>query len=511
MIRRRTVLRAADLMEPLRAVVGATQRLVDVADRLDRHATPVAPVVSCGRAMGLVSRARVADAVRLGLGELTVGEITCGGAPAVGPADSLETIAARCRGIAPGLVVATRGGIIRGVISRSRLEEALHRGRRRVTVPAHARARQRLRSHLPAHTILILGRVGRLAKTLRSPVYLVGGVVRDALLGHESNDLDVVVEGDGLAFARRLARACGARLKRHAMFGTASVEIERGRHCDVATARRETYARPGALPDVAPASMLEDLFRRDVTINSIAIRLDGASLGQVRDDLGGLRDLSGRRLRVHHILSMVEDPTRAFRVARFSARLGFDLTEETRRSIKLAHRSAAFEGLTGERLYREFSYVGEEADPTLALGAMARLDLLRVLEPGLRFDARRRGQFQRLVNGLRRGPLRNLRELSPPGFLFLVLLSEGSAPSRRIGLSRRLRLQGRYSERLVGFSRPLTRLIEGLARGPKPSRMARLCESVPEDVLAIAWSVAEPAVRHRIDRYLLRLRSVRAG
>ncbi len=162
-----------------------------------------------------------------------------------------------------------------------------------------------------------------------TPVYLVGGAVRDLLLGRERTDLDVAVEGDAAALGRRL----GGEVREHERFATATVPLD-GRELDLATARSETYRSPGALPQVRPASLTEDLGRRDFTVNAMAVPLVGEP--RLIDPHCGLGDLEAATLRVLHDGSFVDDPTRALRAARYAARYGFALEPDTERLLRAA-------------------------------------------------------------------------------------------------------------------------------------------------------------------------------
>src|SRR5213078_4013002 len=162
-------------------------------------------------------------------------------------------------------------------------------------------------------------------------VYLVGGTVRDILLGERSFDVDIAVEGDAIAVAQALADALGGRVRAHEKFGTAVVLYGDGERVDVVTARTEFYDAPAALPSVEHASIREDLFRRDFTINAMAVSLKGADLGRLVDPFGGRRDLGAKTIRVLHNLSFIDDPTRIFRAIRYENRYGFRMDEHTQR------------------------------------------------------------------------------------------------------------------------------------------------------------------------------------
>jgi len=185
-------------------------------------------------------------------------------------------------------------------------------------------------------------------------VWLVGGAVRDLLLGRATRDADLLVDvsGDAAALARELGKRLGAKPRRHARFGTATLELPDGVRLDLARPRREAYAHPGALPEVAfPATLAEDLARRDFAIHAMALPL--SSRRRLVDPFGGRKDLAAGRIRVLHDRSFLDDPTRAYRAVRYAARLGFRLERPTARLLREAVASGAVDAVSGDRLRRE--------------------------------------------------------------------------------------------------------------------------------------------------------------
>ena len=177
--------------------------------------------------------------------------------------------------------------------------------------------------------------VRRVLPALRGDVSAVGGVVRDALAGRPHGDeLDLVVEGDAVQEAALLGRALGARVVSHPRFGTAHIELPHGGHIDLVSARTESYAAPGALPDVGPGTLLDDLARRDFTVNAMALGLAGARAGELVDPHGGAGDLAAGILRCVRADAFVEDPSRLVRAVRYASRLGLALAPETERAAR---------------------------------------------------------------------------------------------------------------------------------------------------------------------------------
>ncbi len=267
--------------------------------------------------------------------------------------------------------------------------------------PSHPEERaERLRRALSPTWWPLLRRVIREAESRHLPLYLVGGFVRDLLLGQVNQDFDLVVEGDAIALARALAARYGGRVTVHKRFGTACWQTaDASIHLDFASARSETYAHPGALPTVAPGTLADDLRRRDFTINALAIRLDGEHLGELRDDLGGLDDLQQGRIRALHPLSYQDDPTRILRAVRYEQRYAFSITVEDLAHI--AEAKIGLRALSGERLRHELDLILME---THAADMLARLDSLGILleiHPALFWDEALRPALTRLsVAGL---------------------------------------------------------------------------------------------------------------
>ncbi|MGH7166852.1 MAG: CCA tRNA nucleotidyltransferase, partial [Nitrospiraceae bacterium] len=201
-------------------------------------------------------------------------------------------------------------------------------------------------------------------------------------------DVDLVIEGEGIAFARALGRQQGATVKAHERFGTAVVILPDGFKLDVATARTEYYEYPTALPTVERSSIKKDLYRRDFTINTLAVRLNADRFGELIDFYGGRRDLDEKTIRVLHSLSFVEDPTRVFRAIRFEHRFGFRLGKETLTLIKGAVKMDLFHRLSGSRLQEELILLLSEEEPREAIARLDELDLLRFVHPSLKWSPR---------------------------------------------------------------------------------------------------------------------------
>lgn len=237
-------------------------------------------------------------------------------------------------------------------------------------------------SLVPPNRLDLLRSVADLATARRTPLYIVGGFVRDLLLHRPVNDFDLVLEGNAISFARAFARLQGGRVTTHASFGTARWISAEGEALDFISARSETYAYAGALPTVTFSTIHDDLRRRDFTINAMALRLDSDHWGELLDPLGGQADLERGWIRVLHSRSFVDDPTRLMRAVRYAVRYGFAIEPETLALFNVESRAVLSE-LSGERLRHEIDLVFEEENPSAHLSALQQHGLLAVIHPAL--------------------------------------------------------------------------------------------------------------------------------
>ena len=327
--------------------------------------------------------------------------------------------------------------------------------------------------------------------------FLVGGFVRDALLGRASADLDLVVEGaeEARAFADALSQELDAQAVEHPRFLTFSLTAVPGVSIDVATARSEWYEAPAALPVVEPATLLEDLARRDFTVNALAMPLAGGE--GVIDPYEGRRDLADRRIEVLHAASFEDDPTRALRAVRFEQRLGFRLGEESRGWLRRAVEAGSFERLSSDRLREElFPTLLESARPLAALDRLAELEILPRALPGVIWSRDSRRRLSRAMDEVTPGPSGTDGSLldASRGTL-LVGLAADLAPEKALVLAQRLGLPPRRQRALETLGARLAGASELLADGSarRSQRVAALepLSAAERRVLAASLGSAE--------------------
>ena len=346
---------------------------------------------------------------------------------------------------------------------------------------------------LPAAARKALAAIVQDAQGEALAIYLVGGSVRDLLLNRPTLDVDLTLEGDAPALARRVAIGLGdVRCIVHSAFGTATLKGADFR-LDVATARVETYERPGALPSVRPGSLQDDLFRRDFTVNAMALALTGDQRGAITDPFNGNGDLQAGLLRVLHEASFRDDATRILRAARYGSRLSFRLESNTMRWLR---RDVAYlEAISGPRIREELARLWREPQPERILLRLNELGALQAIHPTISFDASQAEAFAKL------------REIhaTPSHTVYLALLAwEASRPEAMV-LATRLALNKRETEAVRAV--PKVRALErALSAEVRPSLAVKLLSPFPS---ATVWALAaagQESARQQASRYLRRWR-----
>lgn len=383
------------------------------ADELMLHfGLKAVPVFHSGtrRCAGLLDAQTAARANAHGLGREAVLEYMQRRILTLPPDANIRELSEIIVGQRQRLTPIVEGGQVVGVVTRTDLinvfandsgqlkDLAANKGR-------HGNVRKLIDEHLLPETRDILYLAGNLGKRLALPVYAVGGFVRDLFLGRDNQDLDLVVEGDGLAFARELARELGGRVREHQKFFTAVViyknEAGEERHVDVATARLEYYEYPAALPTVELSSIKMDLFRRDFSINALAVRLDSQPFGQMEDFFGGRRDIKDKIIRVLHTLSFVEDPTRCLRAVRFEQRYKFRIGPGTEKLIKNILPMRLLEKLSPQRLFNEFRHICEEDEAAACFDRLDKLGIIGALGENLRITPAKMALLKKIADILK--------------------------------------------------------------------------------------------------------------
>jgi len=442
----------------------------EARERLVRYNVSAMPVLEKETVRGIISRKTVEKALYHNLGEVPVTDYMHSEFFSASPDTPISEIQAYMVGGDARLVPVVSDGLLVGVVTRTDLlryslgGEAIYDLARDALQVKNREVEGLMRKQLPARTVELLHELGKTGDQLELAVFAVGGFVRDLLLGRENADVDVTVDGDGILFAETFAAGCGCRVKSHQKFGTAVIVFPDGYKIDVASTRLEYYVSPGALPTVERSSLKMDLYRRDFTVNTLAIRLNEESFGQLIDYFGAYRDLQARVIRVLHNLSFVEDPTRVFRAIRFEQRLNFKIAKHTEDLIKNAVKMDFLEKLGGKRLLSELVQILKEKEPLRGIWRMASLGLFRFIHPHLELGVQMQGLLEEVRYIVSWFDLLYLERPYERWAVYFLALCQPLSDDQFWGTCTRLAVSEHYKERLVEARRQGEELIGEMQR-----------------------------------------------
>lgn len=514
--------KAGEIMSRPVITIAPDKTISEAAEYLSRYQISSLPVVSNGSILGILHRNAVEKALHHGLQRESVHEYMNPGIVYVTPDEPIErvlriTIEGRQR-----IVPVIHEGKIVGVISRSDLLEHMKLPRRSDSAGPEEFPAGRMRSksvrklmeeRLPERVIRILRSAGEVAARRGEAAYLVGGAVRDLLLRNVNLDLDLVVEGEGIPFSKELSQQFPhCRVRSHEKFGTAVVLFDDGFKIDVATARHEYYARPGALPIVETSSIKRDLYRRDFTINTLAVSLNPKTLGQVIDFFGGARDIKEKAIRVLHNLAFVEDPTRILRAVRFSSRFGFAIGKHTLNLMRAAIRMKLFERVEGKRIFNELLYMLNERNPLQPLSMMAGYGIFQALHPALNFTNKIKDLVDAVMGVLSWWKFLFLKDRMESWIVHFFALTDSLHDEEFALVMQRFSIPASKVQRLVRERAGMRQALAVLARGQaeRPSEVAAALHRLSlESLLFMMSKTAREQTRMAIADYINALRFTR--
>ena len=356
----------------------------------------------------------------------------------------------------------------------------------------------RITAELPGPVVHLILTAGR-AVSPGQNLYLVGGIVRDLLLWRQSKDIDIMIEGDAVTVANRLSATLESKPTIHKRFGTATFKLADYR-IDLSTCRSETYHHPGSLPEVKPGSIIEDLSRRDFTINAMAVSISPTSFGDLIDLCNGRQDLEDRLIRVLHDESFKDDATRIMRAVRYEQRLGFKLEKQTARLLR--RDIAMLNTLSGDRLRHELILWLNEQNPELILKRADRLGILSALHHSLSWDPHMTGSF--------RSAVKLYGKLNIVSLYFALLIYNLNRKRLDVLLSR-LNIQGGELLEVSRQTLLLKNRLDELDQIPaKPSEIySKLNNFHPVAIMANAVCAPSTTARSNLKLYLKKLRFVK--
>jgi tRNA nucleotidyltransferase (CCA-adding enzyme) len=493
------------------------------ADLFTRYNINATPVLDGERLVGILSRQMIDKGRYHGLENVPVRDFMSTEFSKVSATASLMEIQEHIVDRQQRLLPVVEDNKVVGVITRKDLLNTLLNDPSRIPTylydPVHETGNKRKKNianlmteQLPQQVRELLVDVGRVAAKQNYLAFAVGGFIRDLLLRSPNLDVDIVVEGDGIEFAKDFARAYGARVRYYRKFGTAVIIFPDGFKLDVATARLEYYEYPAALPTVELSSLKLDLYRRDFTINTLAVELSPHRFGQLIDYFGAQRDFKDKSIRVLHNYSFVEDPTRMFRAIRFEQRFGFRIGKHTSNLIVNAVKMGLPVQLSGRRLMNEIRLILSEENPAPEIQRMNEFNLLPFLHPGIVYGP----GMARLLDEIR--SVLSWYDLSFIGngcrrwLVYLLALADGLSYAELEEFCERLELPPRLVTWMLEGRRQAIVASQDLYRRPdmKPSEVYHLLESFdPEWLMFLMAKSEKEQTRRNISFYFRDLKHVR--
>jgi tRNA nucleotidyltransferase (CCA-adding enzyme) len=525
----------AQIMSPSPQLLAPDTPVEEAERRMQRYGYEGYPVVSSGKIIGLLTRRAVDRALAHKL-NTSAGKLMEAGEYSIGPDDSIDSLQRLMTDTGWGQVpvVQPETGQIIGIVTRTDLIKSLAPQAR---LPGRQNLAERLESALPPPRLTLLRTVANVAHEQHCALYIVGGFVRDLLLERPSLDFDLVVEGDAITLARTLARKYGGRVTSHTRFGTAkwhlykaksggsnreipeslqaflgaSTPVDLPQNLDLVSARTEFYTHPTALPTVERGSIKLDLHRRDFTINTLALRLDGYHYGELHDYWGGYADLRHRLVRVLHSLSFVDDPTRILRAVRFEQRFEFRIEK---RSLELLEEAIPLLGkISGDRIRHELDHILLEERATKMMLRLDNLGLLAAIHPSLGWDQWLQERIQLLCAsepasewGISKAeePVALRRDLSY--ILWLIRLTLEEAHS----VVERLKFSAEFGRTILEAGQLWKDLPD--LRNARPSQIARRLGDIPSLALySVSLAVDDLALKEILFQYKYKWQKMQPG
>ena len=404
---------ARDIMSSPVKTIPSTVSVKEAKKTLQKFRAKGAPVMERGKLIGIITLTDIRKAEKYRYGHASVKGYMSRSVVTIDSDTPVHLIQKIMFEKAIGRLPVLKKGKLSGIVTRTDVLKSVHRD---IFVKSHSVKKKRIRFNiaakmkrvLPAEILKIMTDVGRAANKENLRVFVVGGFVRDILLGVKNFDMDIVLEGDAILFGKKISKTYKGSFVAYNKFGTATVIINwpKGMRkpegapprfkIDFATARKESYEKPAALPTVEFSSIREDLRRRDFTINAMAASLNKSSFGQLIDFFGGERDLENGTIKVLHDGSFIDDPTRIFRAVRFEQRFGFRMDKYTEDLIKHAVREGMFSKTQNQRIRDEIILMLREKKPFKAIQRMKELHELRFIHKNLKIDNASAGLFDRI-------------------------------------------------------------------------------------------------------------------
>ncbi len=504
---------AAIMSSPVKTITPET--IIEEAGRLMlRYGHSGLPVVRGEQVVGVISRRDVEKAIHHGLGHAPAKGFMTSNMITVSHADPVSVARELMIRHDIGRLPVLKEGKLVGIVSRTDVLRTLH-GQVQVrhkkvyrdgpaTNKQHKNIRGLMCRGLVPEYMEILEHAGQIASSMGYKIYAAGGIVRDLLLGMECSDIDLVVEGDAIELAKSLGEKLGGRVRVHPKFFTATVRFPQGRQVDVATARVEFYQYPAAMPQIEASSLHQDLYRRDFTVNAMAVSLNSDDFGDIVDFFGGREDLEQGLLRVLHNLSFVEDPTRILRGVRFEKRYSIVFEPQTLKLIREAVHNNMLARVSKERVWEDLRYILLEPRPGAVLSRLEELQLWDSIFAGVTYE-RIKDVLDDIHCSIELVRSWDVAEPDLPWMVYFIAVLHRSNWETAQGICMQYSLNKRQMEKVMAALNEWNHAVAGLEDPAdlSTSELARRVIALPrESYPLVLCYLPHPAARQRFRRVL---------
>ncbi|WP_353684128.1 CBS domain-containing protein [Thermodesulfovibrio sp. 3907-1M] len=514
---------ARDLMTTPVISVQWDRTIKEVEGMMTKYGINAMPVIKNNKYIGVITRGVVEKAIFHGLKQSRVGDFATTDAYTAEEDTPLWEVEKNMVELNQRFVPIVKDDKVVGVITRTDIlrnlyEELIKKFKisKPVEVEESSKNVAKLMKEFFSEEIYeILTTAGKLAEEMGYGAYLVGGSVRDLIMRRPSPDVDIVVEGDGIAFAQELSKKIDGKVIPHPRFATAKIlkEIIRNGekksfYIDIATARTEYYESPAALPKVETSSIKKDLYRRDFTINALAVKLNSKNFGLLIDFFGGQRDIKDKKIRVLHNLSFVEDPTRAIRAIRFSEKLGFKISKHTENLIKLAVKMSIFEKLKGPRLYEELILLLKETQPHHSIKRLADYGLLKILHPSLE-EKKLYSELARAYETVQAMELLFLKEKYRKELIYLMVMLWNLEDHERQEFLQKICVPENIKKEVIENIISAEKALQAFPSEESPVEIYTLLSSLNIEIIILMMVYAQEQQKKAISFYLTKLKEIK--
>jgi len=482
--------KAEDIMNPIVWSISPNKKIEEALKKMNYYHINGMPVVSKGKLLGAITRQLIDRAISHGLKNSYVKDIMDTDVPIIDKKAPLELFKTYLTGSGKRFIVVKEGEKICGIITRMDLYKSLLEKEvnlKEIPKEKMIDIKRILDQYFPKNIIEKLKEIGDISEKLNMKAYIVGGTVRDMMLGLPLTDIDVVVEGDAIKIGEKISQEKGAKFKSHLKFLTGILQYPDGVKIDLATARKERYALPAALPDVEASLILHDLSRRDFTINTMIVSINPKSFGKLYDHFNGLQDLKSKTIKVLNTLSFIEDPTRALRAFRLCEKLKFKISSVTEKLIRNAINQGAFENLSGSRLWEEFCFLLDLPEPYSAIQKLEAIGLLKVLNPSIKLNQKIESVFEKIKEIENWAKFEKI-DTKYFKILYLSALSINLKEEEILKISNRLNLNIREKEILASCKKVVRTISFRLKRAKNPKEIYKALINFPN--IFLFWTMA---------------------